>query len=556
MYNQCILAHNDKEGECNEPQFQINTEKKWGLCWRYTLRCNKCSFVSQEYKLYKEVHTNKPGQNPAQVNLSLAVGMQDNPVGPTAMRRLLCAMNVDPPCQSNLQRSANIVGDKITVLNKKDMDDKIEIVKSVNEQRGNVRNVVNIATDGTYNTSAITSRKKPGQNASFAVSLAVENITDKQYIIAVSTKSKLCWKGAWLRSRGFNVHCPNGHADCTADTPFVKPFSEFEMGQDIGEQLACKDIFVKYVTTDGDGLSAAGVGAAMKVMDNLWKVERLADPTHLGQAQFRECLKADFSSDIFPSVTTRTKKHELQKILSMDLKARSSLILKELMKTYSGNIDKIKKVLPKVVDTTLRCYGGDCSMCRRHSVVCDGGVRNNWWYRSMFLGPHHITALNLKERDITLLRELLLMKLSEGAVESMKLNTSTQKNEAAHRSLHVSLPKNVNFARNSKNRTHSFIHRLNNSVGASTISKCECVGAKLSPKVQQVLRKMDADVDYQKKYRKRKDVINRQMKSRGLKYYEHHRYKTEQTVPGYRKGMLDPRVCAPRDNKKDHNYNK
>ena len=69
------------------------------------------------------------------------------------MRRLLCAMTVDPPYQSNLLRSANIVGDNITGLNKKDMDDKIEIVKSVNEQNGNTTNVVNIATDGTYNTS-------------------------------------------------------------------------------------------------------------------------------------------------------------------------------------------------------------------------------------------------------------------------------------------------------------------------------------------------------------------------------------------------------------------
>ena len=58
-------------------------------------------------------------------------------------------------------------------------------VKSVNEQSGNAKNVVNIATDGTYNTSAKTNRKKPGKMASFAVSLPVENITDK-YILAVS----------------------------------------------------------------------------------------------------------------------------------------------------------------------------------------------------------------------------------------------------------------------------------------------------------------------------------------------------------------------------------
>ena len=39
------------------------------------------------------------------------------------------------------------------------MDDKIEIGKSINEQRGNARNMVKIATDGTDNTSSIISRQ-------------------------------------------------------------------------------------------------------------------------------------------------------------------------------------------------------------------------------------------------------------------------------------------------------------------------------------------------------------------------------------------------------------
>ena len=36
--------------------------------------------------------------------------------------------------------------------------------------------------------------------------------------------------------------------------------------------------------------SAAGVAVAMQVMNPLWKTQRQADPTHLSQTQFRECL--------------------------------------------------------------------------------------------------------------------------------------------------------------------------------------------------------------------------------------------------------------------------
>ena len=96
-------------------------------------------------------------------------------------------------------------------------------------------------------------------------------------------------------------------------------------------------------------------------------------------------------------------------------------------------------------------------MCRRHSLVRDCGILNYWWYRSMFLGAHKITELHLTENDKSLLNGILLMELSEQAVESMKHNIDTQKNEAAHRSLHVSLPKSVNFSRNLKNAlTHLF----------------------------------------------------------------------------------------------------
>ena len=38
----------------------------------------------------------------------------------------------------------------------------------------------------------------------------------------------------------------------------------------------------------------------MKVMDNLWTVERLCDPTHFGTAQFREYLKADIQTGVLP----------------------------------------------------------------------------------------------------------------------------------------------------------------------------------------------------------------------------------------------------------------
>ena len=135
-------------------------------------------------------------------------------------------------------------------------------------------------------------------------------------------------------------------------------------------------MLIKYATTDGDWRSAEGIDHAMKSFHPMWNVQRLADPTHLGQFQFRKCNQADFSQEMF-SGRTREQCKEQQKVLSQDIKARCSLILKELMVDFAGDMNSLRRILPKVLESTLACYDGDCSRCSSHSVVCNGGVTNN-----------------------------------------------------------------------------------------------------------------------------------------------------------------------------------
>ena len=77
-------------------------------------------------------------------------------------------------------------------------------------------------------------------------------------------------------------------------------------------------MFVRHVTTDGDAKAAAG-----------FQVERLSDPTHLDRSQFRKCMSATFSKDMFPGVKTRDVYQGKQKILSQDVNARCSLVFKQ-----------------------------------------------------------------------------------------------------------------------------------------------------------------------------------------------------------------------------------
>ncbi len=439
-----------------------------------------------------------------------------------------------------MQRTSNKVARAVTELNTQDMADEVELVKYINRKRGNDPCQMNIAMDGRYNSTTITSRKKPGQNASQAIGLACETMTEK-LIIGASFQNKLCWTGAWLRGKGIQVTCPGGHAECTATMSEFAPLSEFNMGKDIGDQLARNDVLIRYATTDGDARSAEGLATSMKVLHPLWKVERLADPTHLAQGQFRKCRSADFSLDMFPG-STREKKNEAKTILSQDVKARCSLILKELMKNHAGDMIALGKILPKVLDATLRCYSGDCSQCARYSVVCSGGVTNNWFLRSMFLACNRIESFNMCANDKDLLHEILKMKLSVEVVEKMKLYTDTQKCDASNRStcINVSLPKNVNYSRNMVGRASSTIHRLNNGPGASAITKCANSGVILSSRAAHSLHQIDRESAYQKEYQNKPTTVKRKLLQHGSKIVAHRRVKADAKLKSdYRKGQLD-----------------
>jgi len=420
MWNDIIHRHGNQVNICDRPEFQIANERKWGLAWKHTIMCQNCSFKSPEYKLYEEIKTNKPGPNPAAVNMMFQAGLQDTPMGNTRARYLLAATDIPPPSKTSMQRASNIVGKATVELNEIDMIDKLKLVRQVNVMRGVQHpEQINVAFDARYNAIRYGHEKKPGQSSSQAVGIACETITEKKYIVGATVENKLCWTGAWLKGKGFDVQCPGGHVDCTANLSPVAPHSEYEMAKEIGKKFVLQEILIRHATTDGDAQAAAGFQDAYNILHPMWKVERLSDPIHLGRLQFKRCNSAIFSENMFPGIRTREGKRLKQKIFSQDIKARCSLIFKQLMEDNSGDVAKIKCQLPQVLDATLHCYSGDCSKCRRYSKVCGGGSTNSWWMRSAYLGPHQVTHLNMTENDKNILLEVLKMKLSCDVVERL-----------------------------------------------------------------------------------------------------------------------------------------
>lgn len=105
-----------------------------------------------------------------------------------------------------------------------------------------------------------------------------------------------------------------------------------------------------------------------------------------------------------------------------------------------------------------------------------------------------------------LLREIIMMKLSVEAVDSMKLLNNTNRCESVNRGISASLPKNVNLSRNALPRASLAVHRLNNGVGQSTLQKLAHVGAPVAwgGRVAYAIVDMQRTQEYQRSYHARR----------------------------------------------------
>ena len=289
----------------------------------------------------------------------------------------IASFDVPPLCRSSMQRTANKVGNATATMTLADLAKMRDHMKTINKLRGLPEDdPVDISMDSRYSSARITGSYHAGQNTSQAIGVVIEQQSGCQDIVALHIQNKLCILGASLRRKGFDVTCP-GHDNCIATLTADENLSEFDIGKDIGKQFGTQNVAARYVVTDGDARSAEGVRAGMYVAEMPYEqVDLQTDTTHLEQALFRNVIKATFSERMFPGATAATRK-EQRKMFALDLKVRCHRIHSDMHRMHNGNLTKSASLMPRVIETTLDCYGGDCKKCKYPSVVCSGG-KGNW----------------------------------------------------------------------------------------------------------------------------------------------------------------------------------
>lgn len=480
---------------CTDANFAISNVVKKGVTARISFKCLNCPFVSRMLPMYTEVdRPGKRGAKQATVNVGLQSGLMETAIGNTKLRVLLSGGNMYSPAKSFLQNISNSASKKIIDMNKEDMTARLNDLKVIQEMRRvKLPNSINIAFDGRYDSVRFGARHKMGQSCSQGVGVARELVTDQQQVVGVSVLNKLCATGSYLRHKGFDAVCPNGHAGkCTATIGINETITEKKMALEIGAEFNSQRIAIEHMVTDGDSSSVPAMESATNKL--LGPIKRQADTVHRGQTQIHYGQKAVYSKDFFPNDISRPNisTADMQKVFSIDIKNRTSLAVKSLFKKWNGNLTEIGKRLQPTVEGIVRCYAGDCTYCRYRETGCGGGKKNSWWVKSSHLPALNLTAgsLTFTDSDKKVVSALLELKLSTSALDEMKFQETTNSCEAFNRALSARLPKNVSYPRNAVGRVHATIHSVNNKLDSSVVKKCHRLGAPLGAKAVRTLKEI------------------------------------------------------------------
>ena len=152
----------------------------------------------------------------------------------------------------------------------------------------------------------------------------------------------------------------------------------------------------------------------------------------------------------------------------------------------------------------------------------------------------------MTKTDVSTMRTVLHMLLSEESLDKTQLLTTTQANEASHRLLSSKCPKTIKFSRTLEARVHATVEHWNQGPGKAVFRQYQELGL---PTTKGQLRHLQSKQDrhiWKKKYRRSPATIKHRRKyDCNLRQLLRARKEEMKTESDYHKDQLD----MP-----DHNY--
>ena len=463
-----FLDEHTKRSKCEGVVMDFIDPLKCGLSYRIRVTCTACGFTGDRKPLFDTVNQqNKRGPKQSQMNVGFGLGIQNTPIGPTKMVQALSHATLASPSIRQCQRIANFVADKTLEVAEIDRDEKQTLVKAVMKERGHA-SLIPLSNDTQYNGKTGRARHTPGHAGNSAQCITMENATSSHYVLDRQLANRICTArtNAKRKYAQRNIHCmsksgKHGNLKCTRTQKQGDIIDEGLLAAKSAEALASKGIVGSVLCSDAD---ADIIKAFSKHMPD---IEWNKDLIHNTKAQITAIERASLSRGFFSGLHTGKQRRKAKQALANDIGMRCGVIHLVLHEKANGDLVKMQKFALSTIDQLVKCYSGDHTKCRYHSVVgysCSGnGVKcKNWFMKSGYLSAQNISKLTPSFQDKETLKRLFQIKLGPETIEQTFRRNTTQPNECINNSVRGYLMRNRQFNRNGPGRVDTCILKWNN----------------------------------------------------------------------------------------------
>ena len=380
-FNLCIRDHLARYPHCHgNVVFDTEGFSKWGLAFSGHLKCSAgCGFKSaSKLKFYTEVARDGRGRRAAKTNVQLQVILTKHPIGNVAIRELLASIDVQVPCESGMQKTANKVCDKFHDIAQQQLKENRKLVRSVvrlRTENAPTEGIPLIAaqSDVAYNNPPKgRAFSQPGTQAwapCFAAEPGLEHIP-----IAFQMRSKVCS----CPTVNFQKQHKEG---CQMNFPPDQAIgnAELELGKDLGKKLIEDEesaIGVHTLVTDGDSHLQMGMRSAMKKKGI--RTEKGDCTRHTTRSISRNIRRASLSHGCTGGPNKSAyQRAQNQARLAHFIERRCSWEFRAIHKKYRFNLEQRVTAGSLAKIGILGCIQGHTDICREASLVCGAHRKKN-----------------------------------------------------------------------------------------------------------------------------------------------------------------------------------
>ncbi len=536
FWNRVTCEHRDQHPHCSGYLRWCHGDAKLceqrGMVWAKAVKCDKCPYVSTKEKFYEEVDTSKRGRKAAVPNIGLQVGLARQGMGPSGLIDVLSAANMSAPSKKGMQASANAVAPVLQEENLKDMHVIREELKEDNILRGNVKQAIDVESDGTYSTRYRGNmRNTPFQAATQATYIMAENMTKEKKIISVNTYNKLCCCSAKYDAGPHTSTCSQNLSH-QATIGYESRYMEDAVG-DVQQD----GLNIEYLTLDGDSKARKLASELVNPCPDV-QIKPQYCSLHLSGALLSKLRSTSFSDQMFAAAARAAPerdRNDIQRLFSLDVMTRVAAEYAAATKVTGDDTQLLVNKMSYMTDTVIECYvGANHDLCDQHSFVC----KSTKPYRQFIATVSSLKntfVIHPTSEDREELRAILALRFGPRSVYMARFNRTQNKCEAANRGIKKATPSHLTFARNYTGRVHAAVHSMNNGPGVSLLKLCHAAGAPIpaeSPVIKR-LKRMDADVAFQKERKSSPEYAIQRAAIRKRKFELHDEKK--ETTAEYKK---------------------